>query len=150
MSGLLALVADLLTARGLLRAVPREVPILAAVVAFAAIHALAWNDCQKISPEDALLQMSTYETCVRNRRRSSRSCPGRHRNRRHHSHRRRSFHHTHQGSYERCDRPYRTDKLCYLCSVRIEHLKLPYSTLEIRPGRHHRWDRCHHSEGSHG
>jgi hypothetical protein len=41
MSGLLALIADLLAARRLLGAVAREVTVLATVVAFATVYTLA-------------------------------------------------------------------------------------------------------------
>lgn len=60
--------------------------------------------------EDVKIQESTYETCVRSRRKSNRSCLGlRHSHRRRRrSRRRRSYRHTHRGSSERCVRPYRT------------------------------------------
>lgn len=45
MSGLLALVANLLAAGGLLGAITREMAILATVVALATVHTLACNPC---------------------------------------------------------------------------------------------------------
>ena len=74
-SGLLALVADLLAGRRALGAVAGEVTGLATVVAFAAVNAIA---CVGASVEHhrRVEDRGTYETCDRYRRTSSTSCSG--------------------------------------------------------------------------
>ncbi|KAK2033347.1 hypothetical protein LX32DRAFT_107059 [Colletotrichum zoysiae] len=114
MAGLLALVADLLAAGRLLRAIAGEVAVLAAVVALGAVGAVAWEH-MSVRKQHFMDAAETYETCGRSRRKSSRSS-GWHRRsrRRHHRSRRRSrlgrrrSHRRTWGSCGQCDRPHRT------------------------------------------
>ncbi|KAK2045359.1 hypothetical protein LZ31DRAFT_247374 [Colletotrichum somersetense] len=113
MAGLLALVADLLAAGRLLRAIAGEVAVLAAVVALGAVGAVAWENMSG-RKQHFIDAAETYETCGRSRRKSSRSSGWRRRSRRHHRSRRRSrlgrrrSHRRTWGSCGQCDRPHRT------------------------------------------
>lgn len=108
MARLLALVADLLAATGVLRAVAGEVASLATVIALRAVDAVTWGLVRTLSimkPERAC----TYGTCDQRRRTSSRSCSAGNRRRSHRtgSHVHRSCHRP-WSSCEQCGRPRRT------------------------------------------